>query len=113
MRKHVLYAIVGLLVCAGSATATATAQAGYYFSKRDARAAVKDYARDKYGMSRPFSVCRPQGRSAPEPGYIYHRWVCAWLAKDAGDLCYGQVLIMGSRDRGMYWSRVLRGMRCE
>lgn len=115
-RRRILSVLVAVaaLACAALGLIAGTAQAAYYFSESDARWDVKDYARDHYGMTSPASRCRPQGRSAPESGYIYHRWVCAWADTDAdGYVCYGKVLIAGSRDQDMYWSKVLRGMRCE
>jgi hypothetical protein len=93
-------------------TIPATAQAEWYFSRQGAEKMARDYAARKYGYDRAdlAAACRPQGQRRDDPAYKYHRWTCGWAADDG---CGGQVLIVGSREKGAYYGKVTSGMTCE
>jgi hypothetical protein len=78
-------------------------------TKRKAQIRAQASAEERYGEATYGACCRPQGARSPQPGYVYHRWVCTWT--DDYD-CFGQLLILGSRGTGAYYSRVLSGQRC-
>ena len=106
MRKFTVAALAAGMVLA----APSVASAEMYLSKPQAESDMRDYARSTYSASSPAASCRPQGLNAPEPGYVYTRWVCGWADVDG---CEGRVLIIGSaRGRGWYRARVLHGQRC-
>jgi hypothetical protein len=115
MRKaFIAPALCALIVV--SLTIAATAEAGYFLNKREAQRLTRQDARDRYeayGLGRVFAACRPQGLSKPDPRYDYHSWTCGWASRSEGDICGGQLLIKGSRDRDMYWSKVVTGVRCD
>jgi hypothetical protein len=97
-------------VAAGAMLAApAVADASYYLTRAHAQSNARSYARERYASNGPQAYCRPQGLDEPEPGYIYHRWVCGWADADG---CEGRLLITGSRGN-YYYGRVLRGERCE
>lgn len=93
-----------------AAAMTSTAHAEYYVTERGAENRARDFVAWKYDFSygEVAAACRPQGEYEADPRYKYHRWVCGWSTGD----CEGQVLIVGSRGKGRYYGRVLRGMRC-
>jgi hypothetical protein len=85
------------------------AQAEWFFTKAGAQRVAKDYVSDHYADTYAWdltTLCRPQGRGY-DPAYKYHRWVCFW--RDSSDETSGAVLIVGSRERGAYYGRVLVG----
>jgi hypothetical protein len=109
---------------AALAAVPATASAEYFFTKTGAEKITRFDVRDRYDgyANRRISVsCRPQGRRAADPRFKYHRWVCSWAAfpdyeGDQGQtdiVCYGTIQITGDDQVGAYFSRVLRGERCE
>lgn len=101
---------IAALTAAAALALPSAAHANYYIGKADAESFAEDFAMDKYGSNYVGTFCRPQGRSAPASGYIYHRWVCYWTDDYR---CEGTVLIFGSaRGRNVYAYRVLRGQRC-
>jgi hypothetical protein len=94
--------IAGLLVIAP------VAQANYYISRGQAESFARNEVHNRYEVEGRTGVyCRPQGRRAPERGYIYHRWTCTWV----DDVSWGQFLIAGN-SRGPNWYHVmlLRGV---
>jgi hypothetical protein len=101
------------LVCAlalvGLLTVAAPANAEWYMTKRKAEIRAERAAELRYGDATYGAFCRPQGARAPQPGYVYHRWVCTWA--DTYD-CVGQLLVLGSRGVGTYYTRALSGQRC-
>ena len=105
--KRLILATAVLAVTA--LAAPSMARADYHISKGEAQSHARHYVRGKYDSRGPIARCRPQNLDREEPGYIYHRWVCGWADRDS---CAGAVLIIGSRGRGYYYGRVLRGMEC-
>lgn len=104
-------AVLTLLICAaGAAVFPGSALAEYYVTQRGAENRARDFVADRYDFSygEVGAYCRPQGERRSDPRYKYHRWVCYWSTGD----CEGVVQIIGSRGRGAYYGRVLRGMRC-
>jgi hypothetical protein len=102
-----LLAPIVALVLAGPA------EAEWFMTKGKARLRAERAAYLRYGSPDQSdgsysSTCRPQS-ARYDPGYVYHRWVCAW-ADDYG--CTGVLVIIGSRGRGSYYSTVVRGQRC-
>jgi hypothetical protein len=89
--------IVGLLAVAPAA------QANYFIDRRHAESFTRSEVHNRYEVEGHTGVfCRPQGRRAPQRGYIYHRWTCTWV----DDVSWGQFLIAGS-SRGANWYHVL------
>src|SRR6185437_11314335 len=93
-------AIVGLLAIAP------VAQADYYISKRRAESFTRTEVHDRYIVDGHTGVsCRPQGAKAARPGYVYHRWTCAWV----DDVSWGAFLIAGnSRGPNWYFVKLLK-----
>lgn len=96
--------LTGLAVLA----VAAPAEAGYYLTRGEAQRFMRREMRGR-GYTHATASCRPQGLNAPEPGYVYHRWLCGWAAGDDWEEpdCWGRSMIYGSRDGG-YWVRDLR-----
>lgn len=105
MRRRLLLAALGAAVLV--AAVPSAASASYYMGKSEAQSDARDYVHGKYELGRVSTSCRPQGARAPQPGYVYHRWVCGWADADWS----GAVLITGSKGRGYYYGKVLRGIR--
>jgi hypothetical protein len=97
------------VVMAGTLAVPATASAGYYMSKREAESTTRRYLHRTLGYHHTVADCRPQGLKKPEPGYIYHRWVCGWAAGDSypDPDCLGTSLVRGSRDESQFYWKVL------
>jgi hypothetical protein len=94
-------------VRAAAALPVASASANYYLDQHQADYA-RDYLHDKVGYHHTAASCRPQYRKRAEPGYIYHRWACAFAAGDTrySPSCRGMITIAGSSDAGSYYPRV-------
>jgi hypothetical protein len=102
-------AALGATALAMAMAVPGVAQAEWYFTKAGAQRVAKDYVSDHYAdtyASDLATACRPQW-GGYDPGYKYHRWVCFW--QDSHDDTAGAVLIVGSRERGSYYGRVLVG----
>jgi hypothetical protein len=96
---------VGLIALSVLGVAAPVASADFYMAKSQAERFARYEVHDRYGTeSRVTTVCRPQGRKAPEPGYIYHRWVCGW----ADGSMSGVLLIVGSHtSHNSYYVKVV------
>lgn len=108
-------ALLAVAVAIGVLTlpvAASEAQASYHLSKREAQKLARWDARNRYGGSHVAAYCRPQWRDAAEPGYIYHRWTCGWAGGFDGEVCGGQLIIIGSRGWDSYYSKVAQRFRC-
>jgi hypothetical protein len=102
-------ALVGLIACLLSGLAAGTAQADYYISKKRAEHFARDYFHHKVGYHYTTASCRPQGRNAPVPGYVYHRWTCGFAVGDSRyePACIGSIMIAGSSSsHGSYYHRI-------
>lgn len=89
--------------------AAAPASATYYIDRPEAQRDMRHTLRDR-GYSRVVVSCRPQWQSAPDPDYVYHRWVCGWVAGSwSRPNCVGRSLIAGSRKAGQYATSVSAG----
>lgn len=107
MRQRVGLALA--LALAVSLAIVAPANAEWFMTKRKAEIRAERAAELRYGSATYGAFCRPQGARAPTPGYVYHRWVCTWT--DTYD-CVGQLIVLGSRGVGTYYTQVLSGQRC-
>lgn len=116
MRRLAITAISAVVL-----TLPAASNAEYYFTDSGAQRVTKDLVHKLYGLNRyTLGVyCRPQGADRGDPAFKYHRWACAWAARQSGlcthayDSIYGQVLIVGRSGRGTYSYRVLHGEHCD
>lgn len=90
-------------------TASSAAEAGYYLSEKQAVSTTRRHLHYNVGYHHTAAQCRPQGRSKPKRGYVYHRWVCYWAAGDSRyePSCYGTALVRGSSDPDSFYYRVL------
>jgi hypothetical protein len=106
MRNKVIAAMAAVL---GLLAVAPVAQANYFIDKRQAESFTRSEYHARYDAGTRTGVsCRPQGRSAPQRGYIYHRWTCTWV--DENDM-WGQFLIAGnSRGPDWYHVKLLRGV---
>lgn len=98
---------LALLIFAGGAAQSA--DAAYFIGQGTAEHHVREYFHYNVGYHYTAASCRPQGRRAPEPGYIYHRWTCIFAVGDSrfSPSCTGQALVTGSGSVGRYYLRVL------
>lgn len=109
----------GLLVAAIVATALTAPQAAhaeYYMSKKQAVHATRNYLHWTLGYHYTAAVCRPQYLEREKPGYVYHRWVCAWAAGDDPDApdCSGRSRARGSSSKGQfYWFVLAHSGDCQ
>jgi hypothetical protein len=119
--KKTLLAIA--VATALTAISAPVASAEYFIGRGQAQRFTKDAVSERYDVSyyKVVAVCRPQGRSAPEAGYIYHRWTCGFLIRGAQwDNCDdpeheyygGGLLIAGHSGAGYYGYKVVRGLHC-
>lgn len=102
-------ALMVAITCVVAGVVSTSAQADYFISRARAEHFVRDYFHYHVGYHYTTALCRPQGRSAPEPGYIYHRWTCAFAVGDSryNPACTGSMLISGSSSsHGTYNYRV-------
>ncbi len=118
MRPAAVLVVLTAVVSAVPLLAPAASEARYFLSRAEAQRLVRDDAEQRYGedygieYATALGRCRPQGQRY-NPRYVYHRWVCSWAGEDfEGDICSGTILIIGSRERDSYYSRVIRGIRC-
>lgn len=100
--------VVVMALTAGLLVAPSVASASYYMTQKKAESTTRRHLHFNVGYHYTVASCRPQGRSAPEPGYVYHRWVCSWAAGDSRyePSCYGTALVRGSSSAGSYYYRV-------
>jgi hypothetical protein len=98
---------VGVLAALALLALPAASSANYFLSKHGAEHLVRDYFHQR-GFFNIGASCRPQGRAAPQAGFIYHRWTCGFAVSSdsATDACNGTVLIVGSRSSGSYYARI-------
>lgn len=94
------------LVACGAAAAVPAA-ADWYLNESYAEHLIRGNLHSNLGYHYTAAFCRPQGRSAPEPGYVYHRWTCMWVAGDSPSSpdCRGATVVVGSHSgRGRYYT---------
>ena len=118
MSTRVLAAVVvlGLAVLALPSQASAE----WYFTKRGAEKATRDWVpkKYKYNYTDLAASCRPQGQASADSRFKYHRWTCGWAGgatSQSGEslICSGQIRIIGSRARGAYYAKAIVGERCK
>lgn len=97
------------VAAAGVLAAPSAASASYYMTQKKAESTTRRHLHFNVGYHHTGASCRPQGRAEPEPGYIYHRWVCYWAAGDSRyePSCSGTALVRGSSTPGSYYYRVI------
>jgi hypothetical protein len=106
-----------LAVAVGSLAFAGTANADYYIGKRQAQINARDAAETRYagnGVTAKAASCRPQWATRADSGYIYHRWVCAWVGYDAdGDDVHGFFRITGQSDDTFGYMPLYGGLRWD
>jgi hypothetical protein len=110
LHSRITRLVAPLLIAVAVLIPATAAHASYHMTKRGAEQAAKNYVAHHYANTYEQNLiasCRPQGYSASDPRYIYHRWVCTWV--DRSDNTTGQVLIAGSDVPGSYYGRVVHG----
>ena len=97
---------LGVAALAVGMAVPGAANASYYMSSAQARAATRDYVSNYYDDTYASDLwvrCSTLW-GAPSPGYVYHRYRCRWY--DQSDATTGVVLITGRAPVG-YYGRVL------
>ena len=109
--RAMLLALTATLIGGLAASFTPTnASAEWYMTQYKAQKRMRQLLHYDLGYHHTASFCRPQGRSAPEPGYVYHRWTCSWLTSENlndGTDCKGQTLLLGKHQAGGWFYRGL------
>src|SRR4051812_42408741 len=85
MSKFRRWAVAAVAAIAVSAAMAPTASAEYFIGRGQAESNTRDAIskRNDVGRIDVLASCRPQGRSSPQAGYIYHRWTCGFLIRGA------------------------------
>jgi hypothetical protein len=102
--------LIAPIALAAALLLPAAAHAEWHFTKRGAEKVAADYVSKRYAdtyVEDLTTACRPQGMAKGDPRFKYHRWVCGWY--DASSDMSGQVLVIGSSGRGLYYGQVMRG----
>lgn len=92
------------------------ASASYYMSQQNAESTTREFLHYTLGYHYTAASCRPQGAPKAAAGYIYHRWVCGWVAGDSRSSfdCLGQSRVMGSSDStSFYWLVLHHSGTCQ
>lgn len=109
--KKTLVVAIALLT---SLSLVAAADASYYVSKRKAVSLTRQHLHYELGYHYTAAVCRPQGSNRAKPGYVYHRWVCGWVAGDDTQEpeCAGSYLIVGHSDDNYSYNVLFKEGEC-
>ena len=100
------------MLCVATAAAcllcASPAAASYYVTERQAEHYARNQLHYTAGYHYTAASCHPQGLIRAEPGYIYHRWGCYWVAGDSrfSPSCSGLSTVAGSSESGSYYWRV-------
>lgn len=105
-----------LILLSAILAAPATANADLFLSKQDAKRATRQVVRDRYGdevQGAVYTVCDPW-KDTYDPAYDYKRWSCGWAADSEyrGDVCSGQIRIVGRSGGGSFYYRITHGIEC-